>query len=102
MKIELEQHVGIRRDGVEVEFDQWRVFATGPDGARLLIGYLPHNENHSLMLLCNQPANVLREIITKCEAITKRKVISPLPIYEPPEIDNDAGGDEDTQYFEED
>ncbi len=96
MKVELEQHVAVRRDGVQVEFDQWRVFATGTDGNRTLVGYLPHDPSLALMLICNQPMNVMREIVSKCEAITKRAVISPVTIVEPPPIDNDAGEDEET------
>jgi len=96
MKVELEQHTAIRHDGLAVEFDQWRVFATGPDGNRTLVGYLKHDPEIPLMLICNQPMNVLREIVSKCEAITKRAVISPIPIVEPPAIDNDAGEDEET------
>lgn len=96
MKVELEQHTAVRHDGVQVEFDQWRVFATGPDGNRTLVGYLPHNPELALMLLCNQPMNVLKEIVSKCEAITQRAVISPVAIVEAPEIDNEAGEDEET------
>lgn len=93
MKVELEQHTAIRRDGVAIEFDQWRVFATGPDGNRVLVGYLSHDEAIPLMLICNQPMNVVRELVDKCEAITNRKVLSPVEIVEPPEIDNTAGED---------
>lgn len=103
MKVELEVHTGIRFDGVAVEFDQWRVFATGGDGNRVLVGYLPFDESVALMLCCNQPANVLREVLTKCEAITGRKVLPPYPIEEPPEIDNEAGDDyEETEEEEDD
>jgi len=94
MKVELEQHTGIRFDDVVVEFDQWRVFATGSDSQRVLVGYLSHNPDLPLMLICNQPLNVLREIVEKCEAITGRKVIPPEAIVIPPEIDNSAGEDD--------
>jgi hypothetical protein len=93
MKVELEKHVGVMPSGVQVEFDQFRVFATGPDGNRVLVGYLSFDEKLPLMLVCNQPANVLKELIEKCSAITKRTVLSPIPIVEPPEIDNTAGED---------
>jgi hypothetical protein len=93
MKVELQQHTGIRRDGLVVEFDQFQVFATGPDGNRVLVGYLSHDESLPLMLICNQPNNVLREIVEKCELITGRKVVSPVPIVEPPQIDNTQGED---------
>jgi len=101
MKVELVPYIGIRFDGLKVEWKQWQVFATGANGNRVLVGYLPHDESQAIMMLCNQPFNILKEIIEKCEAITGRKVISPVPIYEPPAIDNDAG-DEDTEEFEED
>jgi hypothetical protein len=94
MKVELEQHSGIRHDGVVVEFDQWQVFATGPDGNRVLVGYLSHDESLPIMMVCNQPDNVLKEIVEKCSAITGREVISPVPIVEPPAIDNAAGEDD--------
>lgn len=94
MKVELEHHTGVLASGTVVEFDQFRVFATGPDGNRVLVGYLSFDEKLPLMLLCNQPANVLKELIEKCSAITKRKVLSPIPIVEPPMIDNTAGEDD--------
>ena len=93
MKVELQQHKGIRHDGLLIEFDQWQVFATGPDGNRVLVGYLSHNPELPLMLLCNQPANVLKELIEKCSAIVGRDVVSPVPIVEPPQIDNALGED---------
>jgi len=77
-----------------VEFDQWQVFATGSDEQRVLVGYLSHDESIPLMTICNQPMNVLRELIEKLEKITKRKVIPPVEIVYPPEIDNEAGDDE--------
>lgn len=94
MKVELVPHTGVRFDGLVVEWKQWQVFATGSDGNRVLVGYLPHDESINLMLLCNQPWNILKEIVEKCEAITGRKVIPPTPIYEPPQIDNEAGDDD--------
>ena len=95
MKIELVPHTGIRFDETIVEFNQWQVFATGGNDNRTLVGYLSHDETIPLMMLCNQPMNILREIVDKCEAITGRKVIPPETIVEPPEIDNSAGEDED-------
>jgi hypothetical protein len=94
MKVELVQHTGIRFDEALIEFDQWQVFATGSDNNRVLVGYLSHDESLPLMLICNQPMNVLRELIEKLEKITKRKVIPPVEIVYPPEIDNEAGEDE--------
>jgi hypothetical protein len=95
MKVELLEHKGIRHDGIIVEFDQWQVFATGPDGNRVLVGYLSHKPELPLMLLCNQPSNVLKELIEKCSAIVGREVLSPVPIVEPPQIDNSQGEDND-------
>ena len=95
MKVELQPHTGIRHDGIVVEFDQFQVFATGPDGNRVLVGYLSHDESLPLMLVCNQPMNVLKELVEKCEAITGRTVLSPVEIVEPPEIDNSQGEDEE-------
>lgn len=104
MKIELEVHSGVRYDGVEVHFDQWRVFATGGDGDRIMVGYLSFNESLPLMLICNQPHNVIKEIVKKCDAITGRKVLPPVEIVEPPVIDNEAGEDdyEETEDEEDD
>jgi len=94
MKVELVQHTGIRFDGLPVEFKQWQVFATGFDGNRVLVGYLDHDPEVALMLVCPQAESVVREVVEKCEAITKRKVIPPFEIVMPPEIDNSAGEDE--------
>lgn len=102
MKVELVQHTGMRYDETVVEFDQWQVFATGGNGARVLVGYLSHDETVPLMLVCNQPMNILRELVEKCEAITKRKVIPPTEIVYPPEIDNSAGEDDDELEEDED
>ncbi len=102
MKVELQQHTGIRHDGETVVFDQWQVFATGANGNRVLVGYLSHDESIPLMLLTNQPYNIVRELVTKCEAITKRRVLPPFEIIEPPEIDNSAGEDEYTDDEEDD
>jgi hypothetical protein len=95
MKVELVQHTGIRYDETIVEFNQWQVFATGSDDQRVLVGYLSHDESIPLMTICNQPMNVLRELIEKLEAMTKRKVSSPVNIVYPPEIDNEAGEDDE-------
>ena len=100
MKIELVPHTGIRYDDAVVEFNQWQVFATGSDEQRVLVGYLPHDPNVALMMLCNQPMNVLSEIVSKCEAITGRKVLPPVDIVVPPEIDNTQGEDEDEEELE--
>ena len=101
MKVELVQHTGIRRDEVVVEFAQWQVFATGGDGNRVLVGYLSHDPDVALMLLANQPMNVLREVVEKCEAITGRKVIPPCEIVMPPAIDNTAGEDDNDDEVDE-
>lgn len=101
MKVELQQHSGLRYDGETVVFDQWQVFATGANGNRVLVGYLSHDQSIPLMLVCNQPQNIVKEIVTKCEAITDRKVLPPFEIVEPPEIDNTAG-DDDYEEEEED
>jgi hypothetical protein len=95
MKVELQEHKGMRHDGVIVEFDQWQVFATGPDGNRVLVGYLSHKPELPLMLICNQANNVLKELVEKCSAIVGREVLSPVPIVEPPQIDNSQGEDND-------
>ena len=95
MKVELEQHVGVMPSGIQVEFDQWRVFATGPDGNRVLVGYLSHKPELPLMLICNQANSVLKELVDKCSAIVGREVLSPVPIVEPPQIDNSQGEDTD-------
>jgi|694.fasta_scaffold88399_5 hypothetical protein len=102
MKVELQQHSGIRYDGETVVFDQWQVFATGANGNRVLVGYLSHDEEIPLMLVTNQPVNIVRELVTKCEAITKRTVLPPMEIVEPPEIDNSAGEDDYTDDEEDD
>ena len=102
MKVELVHHTGIRYDEVIVEFDQWQVFATGGDGNRVLVGYLSFDPEMPLMLICNQPMNIVRELVDKCEAITKRKVIPPFEIVMPPEIDNEAGEDDDSDDEEKD
>ncbi len=94
MRVELQQHTGIRYDGETVVFDQWQIFATGANGNRVLVGYLSHDEKIPLMLVTNQPPNIVRELVTKCEAITSRRVLPPFEIVEPPEIDNSAGDDE--------
>ena len=102
MKVELQQHSGVRYDGERVEFNQWQVFATGANGNRVLVGYLSHDPAIPLMLIANQPYNIIRELVTKCEAITKRQVLPPSEIIEPPEIDNSAGEDEYTDEDEDD
>lgn len=97
MKVELEVHTGIRFDDVEVSFEQWRVFATGGDGNRVLVGYLSFDPTMPLMLICNQPMNIVAELVAKCSAITKREVLPPFEIVMPPEIDNEAGEDDDEE-----
>ena len=97
MKVELVQHKGIRYDEVEVAFEQWQVFATGPDANRVLVGYLSFDPKMPLMLICNQPMAVVKELVEKCSAITKREVLPPYEIVMPPEIDNEAGEDHDEE-----
>lgn len=94
MKVELEQHKGIRYDDVEVEFAQWQVFATGGDSNRVLVGYLSFDPALPLMLICNQTPSVIKEIVSKCSAISGREVLPPSEIVMPPEINNDAGEEE--------
>ena len=101
MKVELEVHTGVRYDDVVVSFAQWRVFATGGDGNRVLVGYLSFDEKLPLMLICNQPMLVVNELVEKCSAITKREVLPPYEIVMPPEIDNEAGEDQDEYEDEE-
>ena len=101
MKVELVHHKGIRYDQVEVAFEQWQVFATGPDANRVLVGYLSFDEKLPLMLICNQPMSVVKELVEKCSAITKREVLPPYEIVMPPEIDNEAGEDQDEEEDEE-
>lgn len=93
MKVELVHHKGIRFDDIEVEFEQWQVFATGSDQNRVLVGYLSFDPALPLMLICNQPMNIVRELVQKCSAITGREVLPPFEIVMPPEIDNEAGED---------
>lgn len=97
MKIELVEHKGIRYDEVEVAFEQWQVFATGGNGNRVLVGYLSFDSKMPLMLICNQPTNIVREIVNKCAAITGREVLPPFEIAMPPEIDNEAGEEDDEE-----
>ena len=97
MKVELEVHTGVRYDEVVVSFAQWRVFATGNDGNRVLCGYLSFDPKLPLMLICNQPMEVVKELVEKCSAITKREVLPPFEIVMPPEIDNEAGEDQDEE-----
>jgi hypothetical protein len=54
-----------------------------------------------LMLICNQEMAVVKELVEKCSAITKRKVLPPFEIVMPPEIDNEAGEDQDEEEDEE-
>ena len=95
MRVELEVHTGVRYDEVAVSFEQWRVFATGGDGNRVLVGYLSFDPKMPLMLICNQPMNLVAELVRKCSAITGREVLPPYEIVMPPEIDNEAGEDND-------
>ena len=90
MKVELVPHVGKTYSGREVAHDQWFVFAEG-----VKVGILPFNEKIPLMYFANQPSDVHAEIIRKLELITKRKVLSPIAIIEPPEIDNSLGEDDE-------
>jgi len=101
MKVELVHHKGIRFDEVEVEFEQWQVFATGSDDNRVLVGYLSFDPEMPLMLICNQPSAVVRELVGKCSAITGRTVLPPEAIVMPPEIDNEAGEDDEEDDDEE-
>ena len=102
MKVELEVHTGVRYDDVAVSFEQWRVFATGIDGNRVLVGYLSFDPKWPLMLICKQEMAVVKEIVEKCSAITKREVLPPFEIVMPPEIDNEAGEDQHEESDEED
>jgi hypothetical protein len=94
MKVELQQLKGVMYNGEIEEFSRWQVFATGANGNRVLVGYLDPGAHQRLMILANQPVSVIRELVAKCEAITKQKVLPPYDIVEPPEIDNSAGEEE--------
>jgi hypothetical protein len=76
MQVELTQHSGLRHDGQLIEFDLWQVHATGLDGNRVLVAYLFHDPD------------------------TGRKVVPPLPLYDPPEIDNSMGLDDEDDDIE--
>ena len=89
MIVELRPHIGIRYDGAEVKFDQFRVFANDVD-----VGFLSFDESLPIMFHCNQTDEITNEIVAKCAAITKRVVKPPRAIYTPPEIDNSLGADE--------
>lgn len=102
MKVELVPHTGVRYDEVIVEFQQWQVFATGGNGNRVLVGYLSFDPAMPLMLICNQPMNIVAELVRKCSAITGREVLPPFEIVMPPEIDNEAGEEDENDDEESD
>jgi len=89
MKVELRDHIGVLPSGRTVKQAQWMVYAE-----EIHVGYLAHDPAIPLMLLTNQHPDILREILEKCAAITGREIVPPIPIYEPPQIDNSQGEDD--------
>lgn len=102
MKVELVRLKAVRYDEVEQEFDLWQVFATGGNGNRVYVADLSFNPKYPLMLKCNQPMSIVKELVDKCSAITGREVLPPFEIVMPPEIDNEAGEDDDADDEEQD
>ena len=76
--VSLRKHIGVLPSGKQVEHNQWQVYI-----GETLGGYLPHDPNVPIMLIYNPPPGESEEIVRQCEAIVKRKVLPPKPIYIP-------------------
>ena len=95
MKVELEQHLGIGVDGVEVEISQWHVVVNG-----VRSGYLSKDAGANIMPLTPMMLMTIAdqdEIAIQCSKLLDREVGKAIPFYIPPQGEQELLEEEDEE-----
>lgn len=79
---------------VDVEHDQWQVFAGASEAELKLVGYLPKAEGSRLMPVINLPDQLWEVILKECKAFKGGDVLQPIPIYWPEELKEEEDTDD--------
>jgi hypothetical protein len=99
MIVKIEKHIGQMATAlgvVNVDHDQYQVFAGASEADLKLVGYLPKAEGSRFMPVINLPDQLWDVIINECKSFKGGDVLPPIPIYWPEELQTEDEESDDS------